>query len=132
RRIMTIPVAPLARRREPGLDRFHHRLLALEAADAGGGAALPHPFFPLLAGVHLVQFPHRAFLGIAGVAALHARRVGRHGADLLRHRFRILAQRDSVAVGLRHLLAVETWQIRRLGELHLGRDTDVFAVVLYQ
>ncbi len=54
-----------------------------------------------------MQFPDRAFLGIARVGALHARRIGRHGPDLLRHYLRLLAQRDGVAVRLGHLLSVQ-------------------------
>src|SRR5690348_4357057 len=50
---------------------------------------------------------HRAALGLARVAAAHARGVGLHPADLLRHRLGRLAQHDGVVVALRHLLAVE-------------------------
>ena len=41
----------------------------------------------LVVGIDQVELPHRALVRIAGVAALYPRRVGRHGAHLLRHRF---------------------------------------------
>ena len=78
----------------------------------------------VLVRIDLVQPPHRAFLRIAGIGAPHARRIGLHRADLLRHRRRLLAQQDRVAVRLRHLLAVEARHARRFGQqrLRLGQD----------
>ena len=40
------------------------------------------PFVRGLVGIDLVQIPHRAFFRIARIGAAHARRIGRHRADL--------------------------------------------------
>ena len=82
------------------------------------------PRLRLLARVDLVQVPDRAFVRIARVRAPHARRVGLHGLELLRDLARIFAQADGVAVGLRHLAAVEARHLRRRRQqrLRLGQD----------
>src|SRR5258708_847422 len=67
---------------------------------------------------------HRALCGIARVAALHPCRVCGHGADLPLDRFRVLAERDRIVVGLGHLLAVDAGKLRGLGEQRLGLDQN--------
>src|SRR5579872_3834601 len=111
-------------------DALDHRLFALEAADAGAAAAGARPLARRLVGIDLVQIPDRAFVGIAGIGAAHARRVGLHGPELLHHGVGIFAQADGVAVGLRHLAAVESRHLRRRREhrLGLGQDGDALAV----
>ena len=76
-----------------------------------------------------MQIPHRAFLRIARIGATRARRIGLHGAQLLRDGLRILAQPDGVAVGLGHLAAVEARHLGRRGQQHLrlGQDADAGA-----
>ncbi len=65
---------------------------------------------------NLVQIEDRADIGIAGIAATNARRIGDHGLQLLaNHRLRI-GQQDGVAVALRHLAAI------RAGQLWRGRQ----------
>ena len=66
--------------------------------------------------VDLVQRPHGAAVRVALVRAAHARGVRLHRADLLRDLGGFLAHQDRVAVGLRHLLPVETRHFRRLGQ----------------
>jgi hypothetical protein len=73
-------------------DAVDHRLLAFETADAGAAAALLHPFLARIVRIHLMQLPHRALVRIAGIGTAHARRIGRHALDLLRHRGFVLAQ----------------------------------------
>src|SRR5688572_2190049 len=70
-----------------------------------------------------MELPYRTFRGIARIRALYARRISRHGADLLGNGIRVLAQADGVVVRLRHLLPVETGHFRRFGEqrLRLGQ-----------
>src|SRR5215469_5875265 len=79
-------------------DLVDEGLVALEAADPGGAASLPHPLACALVGIDLVQVPHRALLRVARIVAPDARRIGLHGAQLLRHALRILAQPDGVAI----------------------------------
>jgi hypothetical protein len=100
------------------------RLLAVEAADRRGRAAIHHPGLGLVGRVDLVQLPHRALLRIARVLAPRPRRVGRHAPDLLLHLGRFLAHRDRVAVALAHLRAVEPGQLQHLGvqRLRLAQD----------
>ena len=50
---------------------------------------------------------------------MDARRIGLHGANLLGDRGRVLAQHDRVAIGFRHLLAIETGHLGRLGQQRL-------------
>src|SRR3977135_2612498 len=61
--------------------RIDHRLLAFEATDAGGAAALVRPLAGLLIAVDEVELPDRALVGITRIVALHPGRVGRHGTD---------------------------------------------------
>src|SRR3984885_6471880 len=108
-------------------DAFDQRLLAIEAADAGGAAALIDPLPRGLVRIQLVQIPHRALLRVARIGTSHPRRIGLHGLELGGDRIRLLAQQDRVAIGLGHLAAV---QARHLGagrqqHLRLGQDAEV-------
>jgi predicted DNA-binding helix-hairpin-helix protein len=49
------------------------------------------PAAHFVVGIDLVPFPHRALARVPGVGATHARRIGRHGAQFLRHRLRRFA-----------------------------------------
>ena len=115
---------------EFGLDGVDDRLLAVQAADAGRGAAFPHPLAGLVVRVDQVELPDRADVRIAGVGAAHAGGVGRHGADLLLHLLQRLAQPDGVAVGLGHLAAIEAGHPGRLGQQRLGLGQDDAAAAL--
>src|SRR5512147_2913572 len=59
-RIVEVALGPLPDRRQLRVDRIDHRLLAVETADAGGRAALPHPVAARLVRVDLVQRPDGA------------------------------------------------------------------------
>src|SRR5690349_25099138 len=67
RRIVEIALRALADRLLLANDRVDHRLLAFEAADPGGRAALPYPLARVLGRIHLVQSPYRAFFGVARI-----------------------------------------------------------------
>src|SRR6202047_5410969 len=105
-------------------DPVDHRLLAVQAADACGAATLVHPLAGAVVGIDLVQVPHRTLLGVARIGAPHTRRIGLHGAQLLHHLVGLFAQPDGVAVGLRHLAAIEPRDLRRRGEQHLRLRQD--------
>ena len=109
------------------LYRFDHRLLALQAADPGGGAAFLHPLAGAVVGIHLVELPHRALFRRARIAAAHPRRIRGHAADLGVHVVRLLAQADEVAVGLGHFLTVQAGHLRRRREQRLGLRQDHLA-----
>ncbi len=74
-----------------------------------------------------MKIPDRTFIGIAGIGAACTRRIRLHGLELLRDRVGILAQADGVAVGLRHLAAVESRHFRRRRQQHVGLDQDAAA-----
>src|SRR5205814_1063593 len=57
-RVAEVGLGPLAPRLLLLLDRLDHRLLAVEAADARGGAALPRPILGGRVGVDEVELPH--------------------------------------------------------------------------
>src|SRR5258707_5398391 len=67
----------------------------------------------------------RSLVRIARVAALHPRRVGRHGTDLPLDRFRVLAERDRIVVGLGHLLDRKS---TRLNSSHANISYAVFCL----
>src|SRR5450759_985589 len=108
RRVVQIQLRALAHRALFFNHCVDHRLFAFDATDAGTLATLHDPLLGLLVGIHLVQRPHRALVGIADIGAADTRRVGRHGAYLLAHAGFILAQADGVVVGLGHLLPVQS------------------------
>ena len=116
--------APASGRRRYGSARSRHGCCSAMIASITGclqsrqpmpavRAAVHHPGLGRLVGVDLVELPDRAALRVARVAAAHARRVGRHAADLCVDLGRLLAHRDRVAVALAHLRAVEAGQLRR-------------------
>src|SRR5579862_5876724 len=111
-------------------DLVDDRLLAFQATDAGCAAALARPAARALVGIDLVQVPHRTLVGIARIGATHARRIGDHRAQLLRHNLRLFAQPNGVAIGLRHLAPVEPGHpgSRRQQHLWLGQDGDARAL----
>src|SRR3990172_5167432 len=75
-----------AHRRLFGEHGVDHRLLALQAADACRPAALLGPRPRLVTGVDKVKLPYGALGRIPRVGALYARRVRRHGSNLLVYR----------------------------------------------
>ncbi len=97
---------------------------ALDAADAGGAAAFIHLRHRLRRAEDLVQIAHRTLIGIAGIGAAHARRIGHHRLQLLPQRSFRLAQQNGVAVRLRHLAAIGAGKLRRRRQqrLRLGKD----------
>ena len=108
--------------------------LALDAADARGSATLidlGHGFFRA---EDLVQIADRAHVGIAGIAAAHARRVGHHRLELLPDHGLRIGEQDGVAVGLRHLAAVGAGKLRRGSQQRLwfGKDGRRLAVELVE
>ena len=111
-------------------DFLDERRLAFQAADSGGAAALLYPLLGLGCRIYFVQIPNRTFIGIAGIGAAHARRIGLHGLELFDDRVRILAQPDRVAVGLGHLASIEPRHLRRRGQQRFGlrqnRDSRAF------
>jgi P-type Cu+ transporter len=123
-RIFGIGAGALLDRRQFLQHRVDHRLFAFDAANAGASAALHHPVFDIIAAVNLMQLPNRAFVRRALVGTTHARRVGRHGADFLGHRFRFFPHRNGVVVRLGHFLAIQTGHFRGFGQqgLRLGQD----------
>src|SRR6476469_3595389 len=132
RRVVEIALRTLANRRLLADDRVDDRLLAFEAADAGGRAASDHPVAGLVRRVDLVQPPHRALLRAARIGSPDARWIGLHRPDLFGDRRGILPQHDRVAVRLGHLLAVEArnaWRFRqqwlRFRQDHSARAFEV-------
>src|SRR5262252_1318300 len=81
RGIVEVLLRPFAHRALLGQHFVDDRLLALETADAGATAPLLHPGLGWRVRVDEVELPHRAFVRIAWIGALHPRGVGRHGAD---------------------------------------------------
>src|SRR5579871_4642720 len=77
-------------------DLVDDRLLAFQAADARAAAAFARPAARAVVGIDLVQVPYRTLVRIAGVGAPHARRIGHHRAQLLRHRLGLLPQPDRI------------------------------------
>src|SRR6218665_2436794 len=75
-RIRQVFVRPLAPWRLLARDRLDQRLLAVEAADAGGRAALGGPGTRAAVRVELVQRPDRAVRRIPGIAKGPPVRVG--------------------------------------------------------
>ena len=69
-----------------------------------------------------MELPHRAFVGVARVSALDARRVGGHAFDFLRHAGGVFAQGDRVVVAFAHLGAVQARQAAGGGEQNLRLD----------
>src|SRR5450631_2701642 len=65
--IVEVLLRALVERQLLGDDGVDHRLLAFEAADAGGGAAFLHPVARRLVGIHLVQRPDRTIRRVAGI-----------------------------------------------------------------
>src|SRR5512133_554353 len=82
--------------------------LALNAADSSGSAAGINPIERFLVAENLVQVAHRTLVGIAGIGAAHASGIGDHRLELLTHDGFRIAERDEVAVRLRHLTSVGT------------------------
>src|SRR5690606_25714180 len=62
----------LANGRELFLHLADHAHLAVDATDTRGRAAFPDPLAGVLVGIHLVEVPHRALLGIARIGTAHA------------------------------------------------------------
>src|SRR5215469_14601062 len=85
---------------------------ALDATDAGGCTALAHSLLHLFGGKDPVQIKDGADVGVAGIGAADARRVGDHGLELGAHDILRIREQDGVAVALGHLAAVGT---RKLG-----------------
>src|SRR3990172_6958396 len=98
RGIVQVLLRPLAHGRLFGEHRVDHRLLALQAPDPCGPAALLGPCARLVVGVDKVKLPDGTLGRIARIGALHARRVRRHGAYLPGDGLRLLAQPDGVVV----------------------------------
>ena len=78
----------------------------------------------------LVQVEHGTDVGVAGVGAPLARRVGEHRLQLLLHRLRVVLQVDRVAVRLRHLAAVGPRDALGLGEQRLRLREDLAVQVV--
>ena len=83
--LLLILPAPLLDGLQFGDDRVRGPALALDAADACGTAAGVDLLQSLRGGKNLVQIAHRAYIGIARIAAPHARRIGHHGLEFLPH-----------------------------------------------
>ncbi len=126
-RIIEKSLRALAHWRLLAQDAVDHRLLAVQAANPGAAATFLYPGLATLVRVHLMQLPDRTLARVAGIAAANARRIGRHSPDLVRHRRSVLAQGNRVAIGLGHLLAVETRHARGLGQQRARLDENHLA-----
>ena len=122
--IVQIPLGALAQRRLLAQHRVDHRLLALQAADSGGAAAVLHP---------LLGAPRRNTPGATATPGNAPVRRGRCAARvpdrsacvrIFSSPLRLLAQQDRVVVALRHLLAVQPGQLRRFGQQRGGLDQN--------
>src|SRR3954469_3050095 len=103
-------------------ERLEQPLLAVDTADAGAAAADLHvPDARRRAG-GAMQVVDGAHLRVAGIVAALSGRVGDSDHDPLAGALRILAELDGVAVALRHLPAVETEDLGRVGEVRLRLD----------
>ena len=80
-----------------------------------------------LVGVDQMQLVHRALVRIAWIGPANARRIGGHAADLLAHLIGGVAQGNGIAVGLGHLLAVQTGHLRGRRQQRLGLGQDHLA-----
>ena len=74
-----------------------------------------------------MQLPHRAALRITRVGTTDPVGVGRHALDLLRHRRRILTQRNRVVIRLRHFLPIKPRHLRGFGQQITGLDENHLA-----
>ena len=92
--------------------------LALDAADAGGRAAFARLLLRLLGREDFVQVEDRADIGVAGVGAADARRVGDHRLELGANLRLGVGEQDGVVVALGHLAAIGAGQLGR------GRQQD--------
>src|SRR5579871_3824462 len=82
-----------------------HFRFAFNAADAGGAAAVSGPIKRFLGREKFVPVVDRADVGVAGVGAAFPGRIGDHHLGFLADVVVGFAQRDGIAVGLRHLAA---------------------------
>src|SRR3954466_10356417 len=103
-------------------ERLEQPLLAVDAADAGAAAADLHLADARRGAVGAMQVVDGAHLRMARIVAALSRRVSDGDHDPLAGALRILAQLDGVAVALRHLPAVETEDLGRVGEERLRLD----------
>src|SRR5690348_18291006 len=97
--------AALAYRCNPLDEVLSHRGLALDATDARGRAALPHPLQPswLTCREQFMPVVHRTNIGVSRIGASLPRRVGHHHFCFRANVRVALAQRDGVAITLGHL-----------------------------
>ncbi len=111
-------------RGDAGDDGVGEPALALDATDAGGAAAGGCFRLDGFGAEDLVEVEDGADIGVAGVVATDARRVGDHGLELGADVGFGLGEGDEVAVGLGHLAAVEAGEFGAGGEqdLRLGED----------
>jgi len=99
---------------------------ALDAADAGGGAALPDFGDGFFSGEDLVEVADGADLGVAGVGAADAGGVCDHGFELGAEVGFGLGQHEGVAVTFAHFSAVEAGELGAGGEEDAGLGEDAF------
>src|SRR5262249_17509538 len=92
-------LAPLADRAQRRQHVLEQHVLAVETADAGRAAAVRDELAIRRRREDLVQVEHRADLGIAGIRATLARRVGHHRTNLPGDLLRGVGELDRVAVG---------------------------------
>ena len=108
-----------ADRLDPLDEVFGHGRLALDAADASGGAALADPVeaarVALGSGKEFVPIKDRADVGIARVVAALAGGVGDHHFGLFADVVVGFGEGDGVAVGFGHFAAVKPGDARSVG-----------------
>src|SRR4051794_38706065 len=125
---MPIEVGPrgamLLQRRQ---ERLEQPLLAVDAADAGAAAADLHVADAPRGAVGAMQVVDGAHLRMARIVAALSRRVRDGDHDPFAGALRVLAELDGIAVALRHLPAVETEDLRRIGEVRLRLDQHRFS-----
>ena len=118
------------------IQNLHQRVggpaFAFDASDTRRTAALVDLGQRFRRGEDLVQVAHRALVGIAGIVAADARRIGDHGLQLLANHRLGIAQQDGVAVALRHLAAIGAGQLGRGREQDLGLGQHFAAVELVE
>src|SRR5688572_21435783 len=114
--VLLVFAGTLANGREILQHRLDERFLAVQATDARRTTTSLDPGLRLFVRIDLVQVPDRALVRVARIGAPDSRRIGLHGLELFLDAVRVLPQAYGVAVGLRHLPAVEPRYLRRPGK----------------